>query len=86
MARDVLVGLRRIGLTYTFHLKPGVKFTDGTPLNAQAVVDNFDYWTNPKTGNGDRQLPTSCPTSSPRTAVNDLTVQVKLNEALRAAA
>jgi peptide/nickel transport system substrate-binding protein len=32
------------GLTYTFTLKPGVKFTDGTPLNAQAIVDNFNYW------------------------------------------
>jgi peptide/nickel transport system substrate-binding protein len=28
------------GLTYTFHLKPGVKFTDGTPLDAKAVVWN----------------------------------------------
>lgn len=32
------------GLTYIFTLKPGVKFTDGNPLNAQAVVDNFNYW------------------------------------------
>ncbi|WP_433294060.1 ABC transporter substrate-binding protein [Actinoplanes sp. CA-030573] len=32
------------GLTYTFTLKPGVKFTDGTPLDAQAVADNFAYW------------------------------------------
>jgi peptide/nickel transport system substrate-binding protein len=31
-------------LTYTFTLKPGVKFTDGTPLNAQAAADNFAYW------------------------------------------
>src|SRR5580704_7457916 len=29
------------GLIYTFHLKPGVKFTDGTPLNAAAVAYNF---------------------------------------------
>jgi peptide/nickel transport system substrate-binding protein len=32
------------GLVYTFTLKPGVKFTDGTPLNAQAVAYNFNYW------------------------------------------
>ena len=29
---------------YTFEIKPGVKFTDGTPLDAQAVADNFDNW------------------------------------------
>ncbi|MGY4644328.1 ABC transporter substrate-binding protein [Cellulomonas sp. URHB0016] len=39
------------GLTYTFTLKPGVKFTDGTPLDAAAVADNFDFWENRK-GNG----------------------------------
>ncbi len=30
------------GLTYTFHLKPGLKFSDGTPLDAKAVVWNVD--------------------------------------------
>lgn len=30
--------------TYTFHIKPDVKFTDGTPLTAQSVADNFDNW------------------------------------------
>lgn len=29
------------GKTYTFHLHPGVKFHDGTPLNADAVVFSF---------------------------------------------
>jgi peptide/nickel transport system substrate-binding protein len=41
-------------LTYTFNLKPGVKFTDGTPLDAQAVVDNFNYWA--KGGNSTAQV------------------------------
>jgi len=37
------------GETYTFNIKHGVKFTDGTPLNAQAVVDNFEQELNPAT-------------------------------------
>ncbi|MCC4908136.1 ABC transporter substrate-binding protein [Microbacterium sp. cx-59] len=32
------------GLTYTIALKKGVSFTDGTPVNAEAVAYNFDYW------------------------------------------
>src|ERR1700712_5346083 len=30
------------GLTYTFKLKQGVKFSDGTPLDAKAVIWNVD--------------------------------------------
>ena len=30
------------GMQYTFHLKPGVKFHDGSPLNAAAVAFSFD--------------------------------------------
>src|SRR5215472_12563360 len=30
------------GLTYTFHLVKGVKFHDGTPFNAAAVVTSFE--------------------------------------------
>lgn len=29
-------------LTYTFHLREGVKFHDGTPMNADAVVFSLD--------------------------------------------
>ncbi|MGC4377014.1 ABC transporter substrate-binding protein [Fictibacillus sp. Mic-4] len=32
------------GKTYTFHLEKGVKFHDGTPFNADAVVYNFNRW------------------------------------------
>jgi peptide/nickel transport system substrate-binding protein len=42
------------GLTYDFTLKPGVKFTDGTALDAQAVADNFAYWE--KGGNSTAQV------------------------------
>ncbi|BCB82919.1 hypothetical protein Psuf_002320 [Phytohabitans suffuscus] len=34
------------GTAYTFTLKDGVKFTDGTPVDAEAVAWNFDYWEN----------------------------------------
>lgn len=32
------------GLTWTFDLRPGVEFTDGTPVDAEAVAYNFGYW------------------------------------------
>jgi peptide/nickel transport system substrate-binding protein len=37
---------------YVLHLKPGVTFSDGTPLNAAAVVDNITLWAkgDPKRG------------------------------------
>lgn len=31
-------------LTYTLTLKEGVTFTDGTPVDAEAVAFNFDFW------------------------------------------
>jgi len=36
------------GKVWTFYLRKGVKFHDGTPFNAQAVVKNWDYWANTK--------------------------------------
>ena len=42
------------GKTYTFQLKPGLKFSDGTPADADAVKFNFDRWRlkeNPAHGN-----------------------------------
>jgi peptide/nickel transport system substrate-binding protein len=34
------------GLTWTFALRRGVKFHDGTPFNAKAVCANFERWFN----------------------------------------
>ena len=31
-------------LTWTFHLREDPTFSDGTPVDAQAIVDNIDYW------------------------------------------
>ncbi len=40
------------GLNWTFTLRRGVKFHDGTPFNAQAVAANLDRITNPELGSG----------------------------------
>jgi peptide/nickel transport system substrate-binding protein len=37
------------GKRYTFYLRPGVKFHDGTPFDAAAVVANWTYIENPAT-------------------------------------
>jgi peptide/nickel transport system substrate-binding protein len=36
------------GKTWTFRLSPGMRFTDGTSLDAKAVKFNFDRWRLPK--------------------------------------
>ncbi|MCW3843477.1 ABC transporter substrate-binding protein [Micromonospora yasonensis] len=36
------------GKVWTFHLRKGVKFHDGTPFNAAAVCFNYDRWYNMK--------------------------------------
>ncbi len=36
------------GKTYTFHLRPGIKFSNGTPVTVQDIKYSLDTWANPK--------------------------------------
>jgi peptide/nickel transport system substrate-binding protein len=64
-------------LTYEFTLKPGVRFTDGTPLDAQAVADNFTYWE--KGGNSTAQVSMD-PYFESATALDATRLRVRLNK------
>jgi len=44
------------GLTYTFHLRSGVKFHDGSPFNAHIVVSSWQRALDPKTKSGAAQF------------------------------
>lgn len=46
--------ISRDGLTYTFKLRRGVKFQDGTDFNAEAVKFNIERWLDPKVRNPNR--------------------------------
>src|SRR4051812_42968105 len=40
------------GARYTFHLRPGVRFSDGTPLTAKLVISSWQRALDPKTKGG----------------------------------
>jgi peptide/nickel transport system substrate-binding protein len=63
------------GMTYTFHLRPGVKFHDGTPLTAAAVKKSFDRFI--EIGQTVAWLFKDCLTET--NVVDDLTVEFKLS-------
>ncbi|WP_210530148.1 ABC transporter substrate-binding protein [Rubellimicrobium arenae] len=78
------------GLTYTFHLRPGVKFHNGREMTAEDVVYSLSRVTNPATqspGAGffgmiegfDAMMDGSATTLSGVTAVDPQTVQIKLS-------
>ena len=71
------------GLTYTFHLRDGVKFHDGSPFNADAVKFTFDRMLdekNPYHDTGPFPLSFFFSSIDTVTAVDDMTVQFKLKE------
>jgi peptide/nickel transport system substrate-binding protein len=66
------------GLKYTFTLKDGVKFTDGTSVDADAVAWNFDYWEN-KGGNGTAKVSID-PYYKAAKAIDASHVEISLNK------
>lgn len=71
------------GLAYTFHLREGVTFHDGTPFNAEAVKFNFDRMLDEEHPHHDTgPFPLAFFFSSIDTveAVDDLTVKMTLSE------
>ena len=81
------------GKVYTFHLRPGVSFSDGTPLHASQVLHSFERVLDPH-GTGARGWPLypirgarayaadSARTISGITVVDDSTVRITLDTAL----
>ncbi|GAB3833301.1 ABC transporter substrate-binding protein [Dactylosporangium cerinum] len=66
------------GTKYTFTLKDGVKFTDGTPVDAEAIAWNFDLWEN-KGGNSTAKVSID-PYYKAAKAVDASTVEIELNK------
>ncbi|UFS58550.1 ABC transporter substrate-binding protein [Subtercola endophyticus] len=64
--------------SWTFRLNPGAKFSDGSALDAQAVVDTFNYYLDPSTAT---QESNKLATISSVTAVDPTTVQFTLKAA-----
>jgi peptide/nickel transport system substrate-binding protein len=63
------------GLTWTFHLRHDVKFSNGRPMTAQDVVYTYDRMLDPKTGSGNAYLLAGV---EKVTAPDDYTVQFRL--------
>jgi peptide/nickel transport system substrate-binding protein len=64
------------GTVYTFQLRDGVTFHDGTPFNAEAVKFNLDRIVNPETGSS-LALTNLGPYGSSR-VVDDLTIEITM--------
>lgn len=64
------------GLTWTFTLKEGVEFTDGSPLTAEVVAYNFDHW---MSGGNSTAYVWLLDYFESAEAIDDLTVQINLS-------
>lgn len=64
---------------FILHLKKGVTFSDGTPLNAAAVVANLDIWHAGRRSEGINPIGLFPKTYNRAEAVDDLTVKVSFN-------
>jgi peptide/nickel transport system substrate-binding protein len=63
------------GLTYTFHLRPGLKFSDGSPITAEDIAWNMEQFANPE---DNVSLPSLAEGIKTITAPDKSTVVVKL--------
>lgn len=69
------------GLKYIFTLKSGVKFTDGTPVDAAAIAFNFNLWENGTEPKGNSTAKVSIdPYYKSAKAIDALHVEVDLTE------
>ena len=69
------------GMTYTFHLRKGIKFSDGSPITAEDVVWSLNNFGNPKVNEVMAVLTTGYGNAK---EINPETVQVTLNEPIAA--
>ena len=65
------------GLSWVFHLHPGVTFHDGTPMTAEDVVFSFDRAMAPDSTNAQKQLFNGI---NEVTAIDDVTVEIGLDQ------
>ncbi len=69
------------GLTYTFHLRPGLKYSDGTPVTGEDVAWNLEQFANPETNIALAGVAAGMESAK---ATNNTTVVVKLEHPVAA--
>ncbi len=69
------------GTTYTFHLRPNLKYSDGSPISAEDIAWNIRQFINPKVNTSLAVLAVGVETAK---AVNNTTVQVTLKHPIAA--